>query len=52
MMKQPIPLVRRLAIPVSVAAAIVIPAIQAIFRLGLTPAEFGRAGDGTLRAAP
>jgi hypothetical protein len=52
MMKQPVPLVRRLAIPVSVAAAIVIPAIQAIFRLGLTPAEFERAGDGTLRAAP
>jgi hypothetical protein len=50
-MKPPIPLIRRLAIPMSVAAAIIVPAIQAIFRLGLTPAEFARAGDGTLRAA-
>ena len=51
MMQQPIPLVRRVAIPMSVAAAAVIPAIQMIFRLGLSPAEFGTAGDGTLRAA-
>ena len=51
-MALPIPTPRRVAIPLSIAAAIIVPSVQAIFRLGLSPAEFGRAGDETLRAAP
>lgn len=49
-MASTIPLARRLAIPAAVALAIGVPAVQAIFDLGLSQAEFAAGGNWTLRA--
>lgn len=42
---------RRVLIPLAVAFAILVPAAQAVFGLGLSAAEFAQDGNGTLRAA-
>lgn len=45
------PLARRIAVIVAVAAAILFPAAQAFFDLGISQAEFADDGNETLRAA-
>lgn len=45
------PTLRRWLIPAAVAFAILVPALQAILNLGLSPAEFAGDGNRTLRAA-
>lgn len=47
----PVPMSRRIVIPVLVAVAIAVPAFQAAFGLGLSQAEFASDGNSTLRAA-
>ena len=43
---------RAAAVVLAVAVSIAIPAVQAIGRIGLSPAQFAAQGDATLRAAP
>lgn len=45
------PASHRLLIPLAVAFAILVPALQAILNLGLSPAQFASDGNRTLRAA-